>query len=338
MDDRLDAGRLRCVGLGQQCLVVRASQRAVEAHHALDAFHPRHLLDSLSEVVEGAHPISGQRAAGRVPNDDAEECLTLSRKLLQLLIATPGLGVRRQHAHVAIRDPDLQEGQRHQHQQRHDRKQHQQRPPHHADGQSVPQPAAGGGAGQRQAGPVHAVTEDGQQGGKERERVEHGDGDHDGTSESHGREKGALEEKHGTQPDRDRDPGEGHRATGGPHAGDERLLRTSARGHLLAEAVHDEERIVDRHPETDQGDDIRGIGRYIGEARQHTDAGEAPHDGKPAHPQRQQHADHGGEDDQEQGNDDDQRDQLGPLQVGSQELIEVRTDSDITGAKHRKTV
>src|SRR6184192_1646113 len=107
MDDRLDAGRLRRGRLGQQGLVVGATQRPVEAHHALDAYHPWDLLDPLTEVVEGAHPIPGERAAARVANDDAEKRLALPRKLLQLVIATPGLGVRRQHANVAIGDANL---------------------------------------------------------------------------------------------------------------------------------------------------------------------------------------------------------------------------------------
>ena len=182
------------------------------------------------------------------------------------------------------------------------------------------------------------MTEDGEQGNEEGQRVEHRDRDHDGTGEAHRRQEGALEEQHRAQPDRDRDPGEGHGTPGGPHGGDQRLFDDLAGGQFLAEAVDDEERVVDRHAQADQGDDVGGIGRDIGDMGEQADSGEAADDRERADAEGQRRAHKCRKDNEQQGQDEEERDQLRTLEVGLQVFVELVSDGDIAGAEHLQLI
>ena len=180
------------------------------------------------------------------------------------------------------------------------------------------------------------MAEDREQRAEEGQRVEHRDRYHDRAGSTHRRQEGPLEEQHGAQPDGDGDPGEGHGSARGPDGGDQGGLDRLAAGQLFAEAVDDEERVVDRDPKTDQGHDVGGIGRNVGNPSQQADCGQPADDRQPAHAQGKKHADHGGEDQEQQGHDDQQGYELRPLQVGGQVFVEVVPDGDVAGTVNSK--
>ena len=78
------------------------------------------------------------------------------------------------------------------------------------------------------------------------------------------------------EPDRDRRPGEDHRAAGRLHRPHDRRLDLQSVRQLLAEAVDDQQGVVDRDPEPDQEDQVRDVRRHGDEVRDHVDERERP--------------------------------------------------------------
>ena len=224
--------------------------------------------------------------------------------------------MRRQHVHVAVGKPQLQERRRRDDKERHSRDEHHDRALHDPVGETGPKtPAAGCAPEPRYPQAVHAWADDRQHRGEECERVEDGDSDDDRAGRAHRRHEGALEEQHRRQADGDRQTGERDRAARGRHRGREGALATLAAGELVAEPVDDEQRIVDRDAESDQRDDVERVLRYVGEAVQEERAADAADDRQDAHAQGQAGSDDRREDQDEKDEGDGKRDVLGALKV-----------------------
>src|SRR5207249_2247069 len=148
----------------------------------------------------------------------------------------------------------------------------------------------------------------------------------------------ALEEQHRRQPDRDRQARERDRPPGGGHGGGDRALAALAARELVAEAVDDEQRVVDRDAEPDQGDDVDRVLRHVREAVERERAPDAADDGQDADAERQAGGDEGGEDQDQQQQRHRQRHRLRSLQVGLQRLVEGLVDGHEARAGHRQHV
>ena len=138
-----------------------------------------------------------------------------------------------------------------------------------------------------QAPAVDAGADDRQERGQERQPVEDRDPHDDGARGAHRGEEGALEEEHRREPYRDGDAGEGDGAAGGGDGGGDRVLAARACGQLVSEAVDDEERVVDRHAEADQGDDVERVLRDVGVTVEEEGPRQPTDDGEDAHPERE---------------------------------------------------
>ena len=143
----------------------------------------------------------------------------------------------------------------------------------------------------RQAQPIDARAQHGQQGGQERQAIDDGDPDHDRPSRTHRCQERALEEEHRGEPDGHRDSGERNRASGRGHRDRERLFARFARGELVAKAADDEQRVVDRHREADERHDVDRVLRDVGQSPEEEGPAHAADDREHAHTERQQSCD-----------------------------------------------
>ena len=89
-----------------------------------------------------------------------------------------------------------------------------------------------------------------------------------------------ADERHGheeQQPetDRDRRTGEENRPPGRLHRPDDRQVDVLGRSELLAEAVDDEQRVVDRKPEPDELDEVRDVAHHRDLVREEEDGARA---------------------------------------------------------------
>ena len=165
---------------------------------------------------------------------------------------------------------------------------------HHRCRDAMPE-AAAAAADQRQPQRLDSRAEQREHGRQEREPVQHRDRDDDRPGQPERGQERALVEEHPRQSDRDRQAGERDRATGGRERARQRLLRADASAQLLAEPAGDEERVVDRDAESDEGDDVERVLRDVGDARQQEDATKPTDDRQHADAEWQQRRDHGPE-------------------------------------------
>jgi len=104
----------------------------------------------------------------------------------QPVVTLPRLDVRRQHVDVAVGEAELEERGRGDDEERNRRHQDHDRALHDPGRQGTPETTpAGAAAHERQTPAVHVRAENGEQRGKERERVEHRDGDDDRPGSAH---------------------------------------------------------------------------------------------------------------------------------------------------------
>ena len=101
--------------------------------------------------------------------------------------------------------------------------------------------------------------------------------------------------------------------------------------HLLAKAIRDEERVVDRNSEADERDDVEGVDRYIGHARDQEHAGNAADDREDAHAERHKRRDDRPEDHEKEHEGERQRDGLRPVQVFLENVVESVIDREEPG-------
>src|SRR5206468_6398471 len=98
---------------------------------------------------------------------------------------------------------------------------------------------------------VHAWSEEREHRWQEREAIEDGDRDDERARVAHRSEERALVEEHPRESDRDGEPGERDRPARGRHGARDRVVDREAARELLAEAIDDEQRVVDRDAEAD---------------------------------------------------------------------------------------
>ena len=84
-------------------------------------------------------------------------------------------------------------------------------------------------------------------------------------------------------------PGEDDRAAGGLHRPHDRVVLVRPRAELLAEAVDDEQRVVDRDPEADQLHEVRRVRRRLRQVRDPVDDPERARDRAGGEDERDRH-------------------------------------------------
>ena len=133
------------------------------------------------------------------------------------------------------------------------------------------------------------------------------------------------------QPDRYGGAGEEHGPAGRLHRAHDRLVLVVAARQLLAEAIDDQERVVDRNPEPDQLDQVDHLLRHRQPVTGEIDDSERA----PDRAGREQERNPDGERDPEHGDQDDQRDrQRDPLaarHVLHHDRPDVRRDGRVAG-------
>jgi hypothetical protein len=133
---------------------------------------------------------------------------------------------------------------------------------HHRGRQPLPKAATGVALGvqERHAQRVHAGTEHRQDRRERRQAVDDRERDHDRPRPADRPEVAEPQEQYAEQPDGDGETGEENRSARRADGAAQRL-GGRLRADLLAEAAHDEERVVDGHAEADHADDVRRVDR-----------------------------------------------------------------------------
>ena len=170
--------------------------------------------------------------------------------------------------------------------------------------------------------------------GQERQAIDHGDRDDDRARRAHRSQERALEEQHRGKADGHSQSGEGDGAAGRGDSRRDRIFATCARGDLVSEPVDDEERVVDRHSESDERDDVQRVLRHVGEAVEEESAGQSTDDRQDADAERKARGHDGSEDDDEQDERHRQRHGLRALKVGLERGVEGLVDGHEAGAGH----
>ena len=104
-------------------------------------------------------------------------------------------------------------------------------------------------------------------------------------------------------------------------------------GQLLPVARDDEEAPVDRQPEPEPGDEVERVDRERGHLARHAQAEQRARDGDEADERRQHRGDEAAEDQEREQEEERQRDQLGALHVGRDDLVHLLRD-DRVAAEH----
>jgi hypothetical protein len=150
-------------------------------------------------------------------------------------------------------------------------------------------------------GPVEPWPELRQDHGKQGDRDHRRDQRDQHPAVAHRAQERKRQRDQGEQTDRHSDAAEDHRPAGGLHRLLHRLLVATAMRALLAPARDHQQRVVDRHPEPDQGDqeldDRRDLGD-LGQAQQEQEAGHDRDDGDHQRDYREEGGEDEGEHDQ----------------------------------------
>ena len=159
-------------------------------------------------------------------------------------------------------------------------------------GDPVPEAAVALGlaaaADERQRQPVDAVAQQAEHGRQQRHRSEHRRGHDQDRADREAAEGRVRHDQHAGERDRDRHAREEDRAAGRRARGRDRVDLLAAEAPLLAEALHDEERVVDADRETDHRDDeddevghLHHVADQRRGARRHEDREQREHDRQP---------------------------------------------------------
>ena len=143
-------------------------------------------------------------------------------------------------------------------------------------------------------------------------------------------------EQHRGQADGDGDAGKGDRTAGGRHGDRDRILSARACSHLIAKAIDDEQRVIDRERETDQGDDVGRVLRHVGEACEHHRAAKSADDREQPNAEREKRSDDRGEDEDEHQERDWKRDVLRALKVRVQRRVKSQIEWNLASGNHRQ--
>ena len=178
---------------------------------------------------------------------------------------------------------------------------------------------------ERDPSEVHAIAEDRERGRQEREAAEdrHQD-DADGADRHRGEHVDAEREQAGDG-DGHGDAGEEHRATGGAAGDLDRPVLVATEAALRAEAGDDEQRIVDRDGEADEQHELAGAGgdrsHELAVDPEDAEAGQQRGEGED---ERDAGGDDGAERDQQDQERQRQRQLERAVEVGQDDLVEVR--------------
>ena len=178
-------------------------------------------------------------------------------------------------------------------------------------------------------GPAPAVE------GKQRRLQRQGGGDrHDRDQkarDTHHPHEGQRHRDQQREAERDRDAGEHDCASGRLHRPDDRVVLCKTGGELLAKPVDDQERVVDGDPEPDQLDQIRRVGRGLGEVRDPVEDPERAHDRARGEDERDRHGERDPEHADQDQDRDRNRDALALLQILAEDRVEVVLDRPRSG-------
>ena len=147
------------------------------------------------------------------------------------------------------------------------------------------------------------LAEVGEHRGEERQRPEHGDGDHEDRAEAERGEDRVAGEEHAGHRRHDGEPGDQHRATRGRGSDVQRIGGRAALVLLLGHPAHVEHRVVDAHGKADEHGHLRDGGVQRHELADRAEQAGGRHERADAQQQRHAGRDGGAEREQQ----DDQR-------------------------------
>ena len=182
-------------------------------------------------------------------------------------------------------------------------------------GRPVPRPEPEALEEAAEAQRIDARSEHPEDGRQERQRIEHRAEDDERPADADRVEGGRLHEQEAGQADGDREPGERHGLAARRDGLLDRLADGPPAGELLAEAAHDEERVVDRQGEAEHRRDVQDVDAHLDPLGDEVDEPEGSGDRQAGddqrHPGRDHRREHRDEDEQRQRRGDD----LGALEV-----------------------
>ncbi len=288
--------------------------------------------DGVGEALDRAVHVRGERAAGPAGVDDDLRRRQRARAgpLAQRGQAGDRLRAPRERGERARGQPQERRGHREADEQQRPGREERDRAPHDRGGQPLPEAAA---ARPRPARPASEQREQRRlqrRGGRERGERHH---------EARDPERADERDRHREQqrePDRDREPGDEHRSARRLHRPDDRVLDARLPLRLLAEAVHDEQRVVDREAEADELDEVRHEGDEREHVRERPDDAERRGDRARGDEKRHERGQREPEHEQEHGERGRERDRLAPAQVGGEHRVEVVLESRLSRHERRR--
>ena len=198
----------------------------------------------------------------------------------------------------------------------------------------TPAVALGAETDQRHAQAQQARAEDRQQRGEQRQRGGDRDERDEQPADAHRADERQRDQHEAGQPDRDRRAGEEHRVAGRAHRRAQRLASVGAAEQLLAEAVDDEQRVVDRDRDADQRDEIGDVDRHVHLVRQQPQQPERDRHRAGGHQQRHERRRQRAEHDQQHEDRDRDRDRLAAPQIGVEDRLQIVVDRDLAADVH----
>ncbi len=161
---------------------------------------------------------------------------------------------------------------------------------------------------------------------KQRERAEHGDERDNEPAYPEAAHEGQRHEEHERKPDPDRGAGEHDSPAGGLHRAHDRVLLRRPAAQLLAEAVDDEERVVDRDAEAYEHHQVLEVGGQLHEVGEDPDHPERDDDGGGREDERNEEGKRAEDEHEDEQRDRDGNEELADLQVFGEDGIEVVLD------------
>ena len=261
---------------------------------------------------------------------------------VEALLGREAVGQRAQPREARV---DREHGQSEREQERRRRDEAEERPPHHAADEPGPERTLGAGALDRPAADhrdpqrVHAVAEQAQHRGQQRQRGDHRDDPDEDRAQRQAAQDRVGHQQHPAHREHEGHPAEEHGAARGRAGRHDRvdLLETAAA--LFPEAGEDEERVVDPEREPHRRDHVHDEERDLERLPHQGGQGDRDHDRE----QPQQHRHEARDDRPEDEQEDDQRrrqpdEELALLQILLRELLEVGVGGQRAGDRDLEAV
>ena len=181
--------------------------------------------------------------------------------------------------------------------------------------------------------PVHAEVDEHRQ---ERERAGDGDERDHEPADPEAAHEGERHEEHQREADPDRRAAEDDRAPRSLHRADDGVLLRFPGPELLAVAVDDQERVVDRNAEPDEHDEVLQVRRQLHHVREEPDDRERRRDRGRSEDERQQEGERPEDEGEDQRRDRDGDEELADLKVVREDRVEVVLDGGLPGDVDRR--